>query len=67
MNATPRAQTATAFRAFGLHQMPPACLGTQHFSTRRNLEPLGGGFFRLNAFGTSHKNQSGFYSKERAI
>jgi hypothetical protein len=67
MNAAPRPQTATALRPFALHQMSPACLGSQHFSTRRNLEPLGGGLFGLNAFGTSHKNQSGFYSKERAI
>ena len=67
MNAAPRTQTATALRALGLHQMPTACLGVQHFSARRDLKSLGGGFFGLNAFGTSHINQSGFYSKERAI
>ena len=47
-------QRAAAFRIFGLQQMAFAGAGAQDFAGCRNFETLGSGFFRFNAFGTSH-------------
>jgi hypothetical protein len=60
-------QIAAALGAFGLRQMAFACARAQNFTIGRELESLGHGLFRLNAFWTSHKNQSTFFQKERAI
>jgi hypothetical protein len=60
-------QIAAALGILGLRQMAFACAGAQNFSLGRELESLGYGLFRLNAFWTSHKNQSTFFQKERAI
>ena len=59
-------QVTASFRIFGLHQVPLASTGAQHLAARRDLETLGGGFFGLDAFGTSHI-KSAFFQKERAI
>jgi hypothetical protein len=60
-------QIAAALGTFGLRQMAFARAGAQNFSLGREFESLGHGLFRLNAFWTSHKNQSTFFQKERAI
>jgi hypothetical protein len=50
------AQIAAALRALGLAQVPSTGARAQHFAASRNLEPLGRGLLRLNAFWTSHKS-----------
>jgi len=61
------AQRAPALRPFGLAQVTTAGLLAQHFAARRDFEPLRHGLFGFDAFGTSHKNQSTFFQKERAL
>jgi hypothetical protein len=56
------AEIAAALGVFGLRQVAFARAGAQNFSAGRNLEPLGHGLLRFNAFGTSHKSIF-FYSK----
>jgi hypothetical protein len=62
MDLSGAAQTAPAFGVFSLAQMPPAGARAQHFAARGDLESFGGGLFGLNAFGTSH-NENSFLSK----
>ena len=62
INSGCAAEAAAALGAFGLRQMAFARAGAQHFAAGGNLEPLGHGFLRFNAFGTSHKINF-FYSK----
>ena len=62
MNGGRAAEIAAALGAFGLRQMAFARAGAQNFSAGRNLESLGHGLLRFNAFGTSHKSIF-FYSK----
>jgi hypothetical protein len=59
------AQTAPALGILGLAQMPPAGARAQHFAAGADLEALRGGFFGLNAFWTSH-NENSFLSKKSA-
>ena len=59
------AKPTAAFRVLALQQVPLAGARTEHFSSRGDLKPLGGGLLRFDAFGTSHKAQ--FLKKERAI
>jgi hypothetical protein len=62
MHAGGSTQTAAALGAFGLTEMPPARAGAQDLATGGNLESLGGGFLRFDAFWTSH-NESAFFEK----
>jgi hypothetical protein len=66
MNGRRAAEIATALGVFGLRQVAFARAGAQNFSAGRNLEPIGHGLLRFNAFGTSHKSISSI-QKERAI
>ena len=59
------AEIAPALGIFGLAQMPPARTGAHHFASGGYLEPLRGGLFCLNAFWTSH-NENSFLSKKSA-
>jgi hypothetical protein len=58
------AQRTAAFRFLGLHQVPFARAGAQHFAGGRNLKTLGRGLFGLNTFWTSHRIS--FLSKKSA-
>ncbi len=49
------AQTTAALGALGLTEVPAASLTAQDFAGGGYFEPLGHGFFRFDAFGTSHK------------
>src|ERR1035438_2616023 len=53
---TRAAQVAPALGVLGLAQVPPAGAGAQHFAASRDLEPLGRGLLRFDAFWTSHKS-----------
>jgi hypothetical protein len=66
MNRRRAAEIPAALGVFGLRQMAFARAGAQNFSASRDLEPLGHGLLRFNAFGTSHKSISSI-QKERAI
>jgi len=66
MHRRAASQPAAAFSALGLHEVTAAGTQAQDFSARSNLEALGGGLLRFNAFWTSHKS-SAFFQKERAI
>jgi hypothetical protein len=59
------AEAAAAFRVFGLGQMASAGAEAQDFTGGGDFEPLGHGFFRFDAFGTSHKFNS--IAKEREV
>lgn len=59
------AEAAAAFRVFGLGQMASARVEAQNLAGGGDFEPLGHGFFRFNAFGTSHKFNS--IAKERGV
>ena len=56
------AKIAPALGVLGLAQMPSTRAGAQHFAPGGNLEALRGGLFGLNAFWTSH-NENSFLSK----
>jgi hypothetical protein len=56
MHRAHTAQVSAPLGALGLAQVPPAGAGAQHFAASRNLEPLGRGLLRFNAFWTSHKS-----------
>jgi len=49
------AETAEALGVFGLCQVTAAGVGTQNLAGGGDFEPLGSGFFGLDAFGTTHK------------
>ena len=49
------AQPAAALRTLALKQVPAASLHPHNFAGAGDLEPLGNGFFRFDAFGTTHK------------
>jgi hypothetical protein len=49
------AQPAEAFRIFGLGQMAATGAVAQDFAGGGDFKPLGGGFLRFDAFGSSHK------------
>src|SRR5579872_2691991 len=66
IHAGQSAQRAAAFGILGLRQMAPARAGAQDLAAGGDLEPLGHGLLRLDAFGTSHKSNSST-QKERAI
>jgi hypothetical protein len=51
-----RAQTAAAFRAFGLAQMASAGLFAENLARGSDLKPLGRRLFRFDTFGSSHKS-----------
>jgi hypothetical protein len=59
------AETAATFGVFGLGQVASAGVEAQHLARGGDFEPLGRGFFRFDAFGTSHKFNS--IAKERKI
>jgi hypothetical protein len=61
------AQIAAALGALGFSQVPFAGAGTQHLAAGGDFESLGRGLLSLNAFWTSHKVNSAFAQKERAI
>src|ERR1035438_1213145 len=52
------AESAAAFGALGLAQVPPAGTGAHDFPAGRDLKSLGRGLLRLDAFRTSHKSFS---------
>jgi hypothetical protein len=52
------AETAEAFRVFGLGQMAATRVGTQDFASAGDLEPFGHGFLGFDAFRTTHKFNS---------
>src|SRR5208283_2250295 len=52
------AEAAQALGVFGLGQMAAAGVEAQDFAGGGDFEPLGHGFFRFDAFGTSHKFNS---------
>src|SRR5262245_9636526 len=47
-------QGAAALAALGLVQVAPASMGEQHLAASGELESLGHGFLRFDAFGTAH-------------
>jgi hypothetical protein len=49
------AETAAALGVFALQQVALASVTAQDFAGAGNLEPLGHGLLRFDAFGTSHK------------
>lgn len=59
------AEAAAALRVFGVGQVAAAGGKTHGLAGGSDLEPLGHGFFRFDAFGTSHKLNS--IAKERGI
>lgn len=59
------AQTAAAFRAFGLAEMASAGTTAQDLATGGDFEPLGHRLLCFDTFGTSHKIR--FLRKERAL
>ena len=59
------AEAAAALGVFGCGQMAAAGAKAQHLAGGGDFEPLGSGFFRFDAFGTSHKFNS--IAKERKI
>jgi len=59
------AEAAAAFRVFGLGQMAATRVKAQNLAGGGDFEPLGHGFFRFDAFGTSHKFNS--IAKERGL
>jgi hypothetical protein len=59
------AETAEAFGVFGLSQMAATGAMAQDLAGGGDLKPLGCGFVRFDAFGTSHKFNS--IAKERGI
>jgi hypothetical protein len=65
MNQRGATQAAPALRILGLTQMPPTRAGAQHFASGGYLEALRGRLFCLNAFWTSH-NENSFLSKKSA-
>ena len=58
------AETAAALGTLGLGQVAFAGVAAQNFAGAGDLEPLGHGFFRFDAFGSSHKI---FIAKEREL
>jgi hypothetical protein len=48
-------ETATVFGIFALQQVAFARVRAHDFAGAGDLEPLGHGFLRFDAFGTSHK------------
>ena len=67
MNRGGATQIAAALRVLALREMPFAGAGAHYFSAGRDFESFGHGLLGLNTFWTSHKNQSTFFQKERAI
>jgi hypothetical protein len=59
------AQTAAAFRAFGLAEVASTGATAQDFAAGSDFEPLGDRLFCFDTFGTSHKIR--FLRKERAL
>ena len=59
------AEAAAALGVFGLGQMASAGVEAQDFAGGGDFEPLGHGFFRFDAFGTSHNFNS--FAKECGI
>ena len=55
INKLGRAQRTTALGTFALQQMAFASTHTHHFSSRRDLEPLGHRLLCFNSFGPTHK------------
>ena len=55
INELGRAQRTTALRTFALQQMSLASTHPHHFSSRRDLEPLGDRLLCFNSFGATHK------------
>ncbi len=51
-------QPSAAFRSFRLAQVAPTGASAQNFPASRNLESLGRGLIGLDAFWTSHTNES---------
>jgi hypothetical protein len=49
------AEMAAALGTFSLGQMAEAGAAVENLAGAGNLEPLGHGFFRFDAFGSSHK------------
>jgi hypothetical protein len=47
---------AAALGIFGLGQVAVAGVAAQDFAGAGDFEPLGHGFFRFDAFGSSHKS-----------
>jgi hypothetical protein len=50
------AEAAEALGVFGLGQVTAAGAVAQNLAGSGYFEPLGNGFFRFNAFGTTHKS-----------
>jgi hypothetical protein len=50
------AEMAAAFGILGLGQVPEAGMVAHNFASASDLEPLGHGLFRFDAFGSSHKS-----------
>src|ERR1041385_5799718 len=65
VNRRRAAQAAPALGTFGLAKVSPAGAAAHDLAAGGDLEPLGGGLLRFDAFGTSHKSVS--FQKERAI
>jgi hypothetical protein len=57
------AQATTALGVFGLSQVATTRAGAQDFAGGGDFEPLGCGFFGLDAFWTTHKLNSISYKK----
>jgi hypothetical protein len=49
-------ETAAALGILGLGQVAVAGMVEQDFASASDLEPLGHGLFRFDAFGSSHKS-----------
>jgi hypothetical protein len=65
VNHSALAETAAAFGVFTLGQMAKTGATAQNFAGAGDLEPLGHGFLRFDAFGSSHKFIS--IAKERGL
>ena len=55
INELGRAQRTTALRTFALQQVSLASTHPHHFSSRRDLEPLGHRLLCFNSFRPTHK------------
>src|SRR5689334_17648794 len=65
MNDLGFAKTAHTFCIFGMRQVTATSGKANRFAGRGDFEPLGHGFLRFDAFGTSHKINS--ITKGRAL
>ena len=60
-------EPAAALGVFALQQMALASMAAQDLASASDLEPLGHGFLRFDAFGTSHKFINSNYKRVRTI